>query len=41
MGRIPAGWNNHTDPADSSVILFAPDPSDTTLNPWWDGVPLR
>ena len=32
-GRIPAGWNNHTGPAGSSVILFAPDPSDTTLNP--------
>jgi len=27
-GRIPAGWNNHTGPAGSSVILFAPDPSD-------------
>jgi hypothetical protein len=40
-GRIPAGWNNHTGPAGSSVILFAPDPSDTTRNPRWDGVPQR
>ena len=27
-GRIPACWNNHTGPAGSSVILFAPDPND-------------
>jgi hypothetical protein len=31
-GRMPACWNNHTRPAGSSVILFAPNPSDTTLN---------
>jgi hypothetical protein len=39
--RIPVCWYNHTGPVGSSVIRFAPEPSDTTLSPQWDGVPRR
>jgi hypothetical protein len=40
-GRNFACWNNYTGLTGSSVLLFAPDPSDTTLSQRWDGVPRR